>query len=126
MHGNPTRSSALDGVAVSMDHSIGHGLSGLFSALSSEESETETPSFTNAAASLRLAGVMSLSVPISSSFPQRPQFESSFCHRSYSAFVTSGCLAVPCARAGRHTTAPATIAPIRITTDDTAITLRRL
>src|SRR5205809_7986929 len=63
MHGNPTRSSALDGVAVSMDHSIGHGLSGLFSALSSEESETETPSFTKAAACLRLADVMRLRCP---------------------------------------------------------------
>src|SRR5262245_48030592 len=96
MHGNATRSIAVVCVAVSIAHSIGHGLSGLRSVLSFDARETEMPSFTRAAACLRFADVIRLSVPISSSFPQRPQFESSVCHRSYSALVTNGCVFVPC------------------------------
>jgi hypothetical protein len=38
------------------------------------------PSFTNAAACFRLAGVMKFIVPISSSLPQRPQLFVSFFH----------------------------------------------
>src|SRR5215831_10675769 len=99
MHGNATLSIAIDSVAVSMLHSMGQGFSVFFSVLSSDDNETEIPSFTNAAACLRLAGVIRLSVPSSSSFPHRPQLESSFCQRSYSAFVTSGCVAFCCAAA---------------------------
>src|SRR5579862_5083942 len=50
--------------------------------------ETETPSLTSAAACLRLAGVMRLTAPIWSSFPQRPQLESSVIHWSTMAAVT--------------------------------------
>src|SRR5262249_42643664 len=99
MHGNSTLSIAIDCVAVSMPHSMGHGLSTSFSALSFEAIEIEMPSFTSAAACLRLAGVMRLSVPSSSSFPHRPQLDNSVCHRSYSAFVTRGCVAVCCGQA---------------------------
>src|SRR5215510_6963774 len=99
MHGNPTLSIAIDCVAVSMPHSMGHGLSISFSALSFEAIEIEMPSFTSAAACLRLAGVMRLSVPSSSSFPHRPQLDNSVCQRPYSAFVTRGCVAVCCGQA---------------------------
>src|SRR5262245_12090169 len=65
-----------------------------------EASDTEKPSFTRAAACFRLAGVIRLSAPISSFGPHRPQFESSFCQRSNSAWVTSGWGddAAPCER----------------------------
>src|SRR5262249_19326842 len=111
--GNPTLSMAMDCVAVSMPHSIGHGLSTSFSALSLEAIEIEMPSFTSAAACLRLAGVMRLSVPSSSSFPHRPQLDNSVRHRSYSAFVTRGCVAFCCG--------PAAIAPKAIKTAVTVI-----
>jgi len=51
-----------------MLHSMGQGFSVFFSVLSSDDNETEIPSLTNAAACLRLAGVIRLSVPSSSSF----------------------------------------------------------
>src|SRR5947209_10325366 len=54
---------------------------------------TETPappSFTSANADLRLAGVFRLSVPSSSSFPQRPQFDNSVCQASNCASLTRG------------------------------------
>src|SRR5439155_1223593 len=59
-----------------------------FSVSGSLASETETPSLTSAAACFRFAGVMRFIVPISSSLPQRPQFDKSFFHCSYWAVVT--------------------------------------
>src|SRR5215469_5893713 len=50
--------------------------------------DTETPSFTRAAACFLLAGVIRFRVPIWSSLPQRPQFDSSFFQRSYSSGLT--------------------------------------
>ena len=64
----PTKNSCLNGV----------GLSASFSLSRVWASDTEMPSFTNAAAALRTAGVIRLNVPISSSFPHRPQLEMSF------------------------------------------------
>src|SRR5687768_12927345 len=84
------RSVAADWVAVTIAHSTGHGTSSLFTVSASEARDTVTPSLTSAAACLRFAGVTRFSVPISSSFPQRPQFESSVCQRSNWARVTSG------------------------------------
>src|SRR5262245_1762797 len=84
------RSMAADEVAVTIAHSTGQGTSTPFWVSAFEASETVTPSFTSAAACARLAGVTRLSVPSSSSLPQRPQLESSVCQRSYSAFVTRG------------------------------------
>jgi len=59
-----------------------------FCLLRSSSNESETPTRTNREAAFRLAIVMRLSVPSSSSFPQRPQFEMSDIHRSNSAAVT--------------------------------------
>src|SRR5678816_431312 len=84
------RSIAADAVAVTMAHSTGQGTSTPFSVAAFDASETATPSFTSAAACGRFAGVIKLSVPSSSSLPQRPQLESSVCHRSYSTLVTNG------------------------------------
>src|SRR5215510_14732577 len=115
MHGKAIRSIAVDCVAVSMAHSMGHGLSASFSALSFEAREIETPSFTSAAACLRLAGVMRLRVPSSSSFPHRPQLDNSVCQRSYSAFVARGCVAVCCGQAAiTHTTIKTAITLINV------------
>src|SRR5262245_26394098 len=75
-----------------------------------EASDTAKPSFTRAAACFRFAGVIRLSAPISSFGPQRPQFESSFCQRSNSAWVTRGCDAAPDAGAPCERT---TMPPIR-------------
>src|SRR5271166_1870824 len=50
-------------------------------------SEMATPSLTIPAASLRLAGVIRLRVPSWSSFPHRPQLESSVINLSTSSFV---------------------------------------
>ena len=71
-----------------MTTSYGVGLSTACTVSASAESDTDTPSFTSAAACLRFAGVIRLSAPISSSLPQRPQFERSFFQRAYSASVT--------------------------------------
>ena len=79
------RSVAADEVAVTMAHSTGQGTSTPFSVSAFDASDTATPSFTSAAACARFAGVTRLSVPSSSSLPQRPQLESSVCQRSYSA-----------------------------------------
>src|SRR5436853_7582775 len=123
MHGKAILSIAVDCVAVIMDHSIGQGLSGSFFVLSSEAREIEIPSFTSATASLRLAGVIRLRVPSSSSFPQRPQLDSSRCHRSYSAFATRGCVAVPWGPAAGESAANMTITPDRINMEVRPITL---
>src|SRR5688572_20004024 len=90
MQGYPMRSVAADEVAVTMAHSTGQGTSTPFSVSAFDASDTATPSFTSAAACALFAGVTRLSVPSSSSLPQRPQLESSVCHRSYSALVTRG------------------------------------
>src|SRR5262245_28066746 len=90
MQGNATRSVApVCDVAV-MAHSAGHGTSMAFSVNVFVDSDTGTPSFTSANAALRLAGVIRLSVPSSSSFPQRPQFDNSVCQASNCASLTSG------------------------------------
>src|SRR4051812_2513411 len=60
------------------------------SVLTSPASETLTPSFTRAAACLRLAGVIRLLAPTWSSLPQRPQFESSVFQPSYWALLGAG------------------------------------
>src|SRR5262245_18898727 len=73
-----------------MLHSTGHGTSTPFWVSAFEASDTATPSLTSRAAWARLASVMRLSVPSSSSLPQRPQLVSSVCQRSYSALVMSG------------------------------------
>src|SRR5256885_5419998 len=90
MQGYPIRSVAPDSDAVSIAHSFGHGTSISFFVAAFDARDTETPSRTNAAAALRFAGVMRLRAPISSSFPHRPQFDSSVCQRSNSACVTRG------------------------------------
>src|SRR5271157_2216067 len=51
--------------------------------------ETLTPSRTSAAAALRVAGVIRLTVPAWSSAPHFPQLESSVIHRSTSSLVRS-------------------------------------
>src|SRR4030095_14671439 len=90
IHGYPTRSMAAADVAVTIAHSTGQGTSTPFCVSAFDASDTATPSFTRAAACARFAGVTRLSVPSSSSLPQRPQLDSSVCQRSYSDFVTRG------------------------------------
>src|SRR6185436_11994440 len=90
MQGYTMRSVAPDSEAVTMAHSLGHGTSISFFVAAFEARDTDTPSLTSAAACLRFAGVIRLRAPISSSFPQRPQFDRSVCQRSNSACVTSG------------------------------------
>src|SRR5579864_666440 len=68
--------------------SYGWGLSTAFTSSGSPARDTENPSRTNAADCLLFAGVMRFSVPISSSFPHRPQFDRSFFHCSYCSSVT--------------------------------------
>src|SRR5438552_5737928 len=92
-----------------MAHSIGQGLSISLDALASRASDTENPSFTSAAACLRLAGVTRLSVPNSSSLPQRPQLESLVCQLWYSAKFVSGWEGAGCAL--ESDTLPTTAAP---------------
>src|SRR5271157_5832484 len=58
-----------------------------FGRSASRDAETDTPSFTSAAAALRLAGVMRFMVPAWSSLPHFPQLESSVIQRSTSSFV---------------------------------------
>src|SRR5262245_2782660 len=84
------RSMAAPADTLTMLHSTGHGTSTPFSVSAFEDSDTATPSLTSLAAWARLASVTRLSVPSSSSLPQRPQLVSSVCQRSYSALVTSG------------------------------------
>src|SRR4030095_1852280 len=88
MHGYAMRSVAPASEAVSIAHSLGQGTSTAFSVWAFEASDTVTPSLTNAAAALRLLGVIRFNVPSSSSSPHRPQYESSVRQRSYSACVT--------------------------------------
>src|SRR5215468_4382266 len=90
MQGNATRSVAPVCVAEVIAQSAGHGTSTAFSVNPFVESDTGTPSFTSAIAAMRLAGVMRLSVPSSSSFPQRPQFDNSVCQASNCASLTRG------------------------------------
>src|SRR6266550_804002 len=90
MQGNATRSVAPVDVEVIIAHSAGQGTSMAFSVNVFVDSETGTPSFTSANASLRLAGVIRLSVPSPSSFPQRPQFDNPVCQASYCASLTRG------------------------------------
>jgi hypothetical protein len=61
--------------------SYGLGLSTAFTV--SESADNDTPSRTRRAASRFFAGVIRLSVPISSALPHRPQLESSYFHCSY-------------------------------------------
>src|SRR5215813_5773272 len=96
MHGNATRSVAPVCVEVVIAHSAGHGTSTAFSVNPFVDSDTGTPSFTSANAAMRLAGVIRLSVPTSSSFPQRPQFDNSVCQASNCASLTSGRDDDPC------------------------------
>src|SRR5258705_2241303 len=96
MQGNATRSVAPVGVEVVIAHSAGHGTSMAFSKNVFVDKDTGTPSFTRANAALRLAGVIRLSVPISSSFPQRPQFDNCVCQASYCASLTRGRRGDPC------------------------------
>src|SRR5215510_3190021 len=95
MHGYATRSVAAASVAVTIVHSAGQGTSSAFWVAALEASETVTPSLTSATAARRLAGVIRLRAPISSSLPQRPQLERSFFQRSYSAVVTT-CVEAGC------------------------------
>src|SRR5438105_2948452 len=95
MQGNATRSVAPSSRAEVIAHSAGHGTSMAFSKAVFVDNDTGTPSFTSANAALRLAGVIRLSVPSSSSFPQRPQFDNSVCQASNCASLTSGRDAVP-------------------------------
>src|SRR5713226_4913298 len=90
MHGYAIRSVAPASEALTIAHSLGHGTSTSFFVAASDASDTVKPSFTSDSACLRLAGVIRFNAPISSSFPHRPQFESSVCHRSNSAWVTTG------------------------------------
>src|SRR5262249_52822579 len=90
MQGYAMRSVAPVSVAEVIAHSAGHGTSTAFSVNPFVESDTGMPSFTSAIAAMRLAGVMRLSVPSSSSFPQRPQFDNSVCQASNCASLTRG------------------------------------
>src|SRR5882762_9790646 len=90
MQGNATRSVAPVCETEVIAHSAGHGTSTAFSKNVFVDSDTGTPSFTSANAALRLAGVIRLSVPSSSSFPQRPQFDNSVCQASNCASLTRG------------------------------------
>src|SRR5262252_7310042 len=90
MQGNATRSVAPVCEAEVIAHSAGHGTSTAFSKDVFVDKDTGTPSFTSANAAWRLAGVIRLSVPSSSSFPQRPQFDSSVCQASNCASLTRG------------------------------------
>ena len=76
--------------ARTIDHAMGHGLSRLSCFWAFDARDTVKPSLTSPAASARLSGVIRLAAPSSSSGPHRPQFDSSVCHRSYRAAVTSG------------------------------------
>src|SRR5215475_8819630 len=90
MQGNATRSVAPVCETEVIAHSAGHGTSIAFSKAVFVDSDTGTPSFTNASAALRFSGVIRLSVPSSSSFPKRPQFDNSFCQASNCASLTRG------------------------------------
>src|SRR5215510_13588449 len=90
MQGNAMRSVAPVCDEEVMAHSAGHGTSTAFSVNVFVDSDTGTPSFTSANAALRFSGVIRLSVPSSSSFPQRPQFDNSVCQASNCASLTSG------------------------------------
>src|SRR5215813_7088515 len=106
MQGNATRSVAPVCELELIAHSAGHGTSTAFSVNVFVDSDTGTPSFTSANAALRLAAVIRLSVPSSSSLPQRPQFDNSFCQASNCASLTSGRDGDPC-EAASPTKAPA-------------------
>ncbi len=90
MQGYAMRSVAPPCVAVTIIHSAGQGTSSSFCVAAFDASDTVSPSLTSAAAARRFAAVTRFSAPISSSFPQRPQLEISFCQRSYSAWVMTG------------------------------------
>src|SRR5205807_2890086 len=90
MQGNATRSVAPVCEEEVIAHSAGQGTSTAFSKNVFVDNDTGTPSFTSPNASLRLAGVIRLSVPSSSSFPQRPQFDNSACQASNCASLTRG------------------------------------
>src|SRR5262245_30507270 len=90
MQGNAIRSVAPVCEVLVMAHSAGQGTSMAFSVNVLVDSDTGTPSFTSANAALRLAGVIRLSVPSSSSFHQRHQFDNSVCQASNCASLTSG------------------------------------
>src|ERR1700730_4652785 len=90
MQGNATRSVAPVCETEVIAHSAGHGTSMAFSKNVFVDSDTGTPSFTSASAALRFSGVIRLSVPSSSSFPQRPQFDNSVCQASNCASLTRG------------------------------------
>ena len=78
-------SLAPPGDALTIFHSIGHGLSRVRSRLAIDASDTVNPSVTRSAAARRFSGVIRFSAPISSSGPQRPQLESSSNQASYCA-----------------------------------------
>ena len=90
MHRYATLSLAPLTLAFTISHCTGQGLSTPSSVCAVLASDTVMPSCTSAAAARRLAGVMRLRAPISSSGPHRPQFERSSSQRSYSASVISG------------------------------------
>src|SRR5436190_20526444 len=90
MQGNATRSVAPSTLAEVIAHSAGHGTSMAFSKTVFVDSDTGTPSFTSANAALRFSGVIRLSVPSSSSFPQRPQFDNSVSQALNCASLTRG------------------------------------
>src|SRR6516165_3457855 len=78
-------------------------LSGACAVSTGCSSETEMPSFTEAAACFTLAGVMRFTLPFWSSLPQRPQFESSFIQRSNCVLST---LCEDCEKAVRQSKMP--------------------
>src|SRR6201994_5098303 len=90
MQGKPTLSVAPVSDVVVIAHWAGQGTSTAFSVNPLVDSDTGTPSFTSANAAIRLAGVIRLIVPSSSSFPQRPQFDNSVCQASNCASLTRG------------------------------------
>src|SRR5712671_1437505 len=90
IQGNATRSVAPSSLADVIAHSAGHGTSMAFSKAVFVDSDTGTPSFTNANAAFRFSGVTRLSVPSSSSLPQRPQFDNSVCQALNCASLTRG------------------------------------
>src|SRR3982074_2596927 len=117
MQGKPTLSVAPVSDVGVIAPWAGQGTSTAFSVKPLVDSDTGTPSFTSANAALRLAGVIRLSVPSSSSFPQRPQFDSCVCQASYCASLTSGRGGDPCEAASPTNAA---VIPTEQTTIETA------
>src|SRR6187399_2325971 len=93
-----------------IDRPSGLPLSALFTGSASRDSDTVTPSLTVARARFRVSSVIRLTVPRSSSLPQRFQFESSVIQRSIVP-ASSGPASADADAAGRGACAMARLPP---------------